>query len=557
MLKPINYLYIFVLVFSHTVCSCNNDIDKKLIEAESNIQSNPDSSLHILNSIDTKHLKSSRQRAEYALLYSQALDKNMIDLTSDSLINIAVEYYEKNNNPEKSFLAYFYQGRVHSNAGNNTKAMLSYTQAEKFTNDINIPYAKGLLYARIGEIFFLQYDYPKSLDAYTKALQYYTLAGKESHQIYTKINIGQIYLNYKQYDKAERITTEALEWSFLNNKNLCQGCIDILSTIYVDMNNESKLDSLLNSKQIKECGDDIQTLQAKAYLFACKNDFVKANTHLQQAWTLAKNINDTAILLHKEYKINKMFGNYENALSVHEKLFYIQDTIVRSTLQRPIQSAQRDYFKSQSDYNELKLKANQQRQTYIISIAILIFSITFLYIRIKIKSKNEEIARYIEITHDLQETLISKNNDVEDITKEVKLMNDKINTLFYKQFSMIDKLSNTYYETHCSKKEKEAIYNLVRKEIEKLQDDKKHIAELESIINYYKNDIMQTARKSMPELKELEFRLLCYIYAGFSAKAISIFTGDSIGNIYMKKSRLKSKIQNSTTSNKNELIKDF
>ena len=23
MLKPINYLYIFVLVFSHTVCSCN------------------------------------------------------------------------------------------------------------------------------------------------------------------------------------------------------------------------------------------------------------------------------------------------------------------------------------------------------------------------------------------------------------------------------------------------------------------------------------------------------------------------------------------------------
>lgn len=549
------FIYVSTLLCLIFACSNHNETNDKLTKAESYIQEKPDSSLYILNSIDTRTICSSEQKAKYALLYSQALDKNLIDVTDDSLINIAVDFYRKDEDIEKRFLAYFYQGRVYSNAGDNTKAILSYTQAERLVNDINIPYATGLLYARIGEIFFLQYDYPKSLDAYTKALQYYTLADKKSHQIYTKINIGQIYLNYKQYDKAERIITEALEWSFQNNKNLCQGCIDILSTIYVDTNNESKLDSLLNSKQIKGCGDDLQTLQAKAYLFARKQDIVGASTHLQQAWTLAKNINDTAILLQKEYKINKMFGNYEKALNIHEKLFYIQDTIVRSTLQRPIQSAQRDYFKSQSDYNELKLKANQQRQTYIISIAILIFSITFLYIRIKIKSKNEEIARYIEITHDLQETLISKNNDVEDINKEVKLMNDKINTLFYKQFSMIDKLSNTYYETHCSKKEKEAIYNLTRKEIEKLQDDKKHIAELESIINYYKGDIMDIARSSLPEFKESDFRLLCYFFAGFSAKAISIFTGDSIGNIYMKKSRLKTKIQNSTTKNKDDILR--
>ena len=50
---------------------------------------------------------------------------------------------------------------------------------------------------------------------------------------------------------------------------------------------------------------------------------------------------------------------------------------------------------------------------------------------------------------------------------------------------------------------------------------------------------MHTIRTSIPELTEMEYRLLCYFSAGFSAKAISVFTGDSTNNIYVKKSRMK------------------
>lgn len=555
MIRQTKYLYILFIILIYTACNYNHDTNKKLVKAEQCIQQYPDSSLCLLNGIDARNINSQEQRARYALLYSQALDKALIDVTNDSLINIAVAYYEKKDNLEKRFLAYLYQGKVYSNARNYTRAMLSLTKAEELINNIDIPYAIGLLYAKIGEIHNLLYNYSNSLAAYTKAYQFYGQADKEAHQIYAKINIGQCHIYLGQYEMAEKVITEALEWSFINNTSLCQRCIGLLSTIYTNKNNILKLDSLFNSRYTTVLNDDLTILQAKAYLYACKNDVGNAKANLLRAWSLAENINDTTTLLHKDYKIKKMLGDYTGALNSHERLFYIQDTVVRSTLQKPIQSAQRDYFKSQSDYNQLKLKTNQQRQIYIISISIFILSLTLLYISVRIKSKNEVIARYIEITHDLQETLISKNHDVETITKEVKLMNDKINTLFNKQFLMIDKLSNTYYETHCSKKEKEAIYNLVRKEIEKLQDDKKHIAELESIINYYKGNIMDIARNSLPEFMESDFRLLCYFLAGFSAKAISIFTGDSIGNIYMKKSRLKIRIQNSTTDNKEDILR--
>ena len=53
---------------------------------------------------------------------------------------------------------------------------------------------------------------------------------------------------------------------------------------------------------------------------------------------------------------------------------------------------------------------------------------------------------------------------------------------------------------------------------------------------------MYLIRESLPNLTEMEYRLLCYLCVGFSAKAISIFTGDSTNNIYVKKYRLKTDI---------------
>ena len=56
---------------------------------------NPDSALFLLGSLNTGNINSQKIRAKYAVVYSQALDKNYIDETNDSLITIAVKYYKK------------------------------------------------------------------------------------------------------------------------------------------------------------------------------------------------------------------------------------------------------------------------------------------------------------------------------------------------------------------------------------------------------------------------------------------------------------------------------
>ena len=105
MLKRTKYLYIVITICLYTACNYNNGTDDVLRKAENNILEYPDISLRILDSVDIHEIHSKEQMANYALLYSQALDKNLIDITDDSLINIAVEYFEKNGDQEKRFLS--------------------------------------------------------------------------------------------------------------------------------------------------------------------------------------------------------------------------------------------------------------------------------------------------------------------------------------------------------------------------------------------------------------------------------------------------------------------
>jgi len=85
---------LFTLVMLVTFCSacCNTEIRKKLDLAESMLQYQPDSCLTIMESIVPSGLKTKEEKARYALLMSAALDKNYIDVASDSLIRVDIFY---------------------------------------------------------------------------------------------------------------------------------------------------------------------------------------------------------------------------------------------------------------------------------------------------------------------------------------------------------------------------------------------------------------------------------------------------------------------------------
>ena len=102
-----NILFIFTLLITFTACGDKQAVTDVLNRAEVLMNEHPDSSLVLLRTLTFDDFRKESNRARYALLHSQALDKNYIDVTNDSLISVALEYYKDKDDVRSKFLSYY------------------------------------------------------------------------------------------------------------------------------------------------------------------------------------------------------------------------------------------------------------------------------------------------------------------------------------------------------------------------------------------------------------------------------------------------------------------
>ena len=542
---------ITILILTLTAISCGKikDAHNTLNDIETFINERPDSALTILDSFDTSLLAHKSVWAHHSLLHAQAKDKCYIDETDDSLMTQVVNYYEGKRDKEKLFKAYYYLGRIQYNAGNYTESMLSYTKAEQLIDKVNDDFFKGLLYAQLGMLHQKYYDYPRSLDAFNTAAKHYELARKTAHKYFAKLNIGQVYQELKDYTAAEVLLSEVMSWSYENDfVQLCQEALEFLITLYDETDQEAKISSLTNSVYADYCGSSLQVIQIRAYELSKQNNASSIDM-LNEADAYLQHTVDTISNYYYKYRVHKQFGQYKEALFYHEQMINVQDAQTSTVLKHPLLSIKNDYIQAENKYMQLKVKMHKTQKHFAIIILCISICCITIYFRRRIKEKNTDILGYIEVATDLEKTLIEKCQEIESISNnlgvigsELKTSEGYISEIFYKQYELLNKLTSTYYETHVCNKDMEAIYKQVSLEIERLSSDKKAISQLENFVNRYRRNIMNTIRTHLPDLTNMDYRLLCYLCAGFSAKAISIFTGDSTNNIYVKKSRIKDAI---------------
>ena len=161
--------FVAVMVLS---CSCHPDPARLSLDtAEELMWSEPDSSLVILESIDTSSLNTSKIKARYSLLYSMALDKNYIDTTDISIIEPALVFYGRKGCSRDKMLSLYYSGRIYFNRQEYAKAILQYTNARQYAE--NDKYYLGLIHGAIGDCYNASYNsgeevanMKKSLDSF-------------------------------------------------------------------------------------------------------------------------------------------------------------------------------------------------------------------------------------------------------------------------------------------------------------------------------------------------------------------------------------------------------
>ena len=113
-----NIIFFLILYLCVGSCIHDNGAGKILDDAETHLETHPDSAFVTLDSLDRRHLNTPELRARHALLYSIALEKCGIGMMNDSIINIAVNYYSSNGDDEKKETALQWRNRILEHAGN-------------------------------------------------------------------------------------------------------------------------------------------------------------------------------------------------------------------------------------------------------------------------------------------------------------------------------------------------------------------------------------------------------------------------------------------------------
>lgn len=124
-------LYIVLLL---TISACGYSSTQPpmaLDEAQRIMHSNPSAALSKLNEVDVSEFKDSATMARWALLYSEALAVNRLSAPTDTIVNIAIDYYGRHNLTDEFNKASRLKAQILSSDESDALATALYIQKEK------------------------------------------------------------------------------------------------------------------------------------------------------------------------------------------------------------------------------------------------------------------------------------------------------------------------------------------------------------------------------------------------------------------------------------------
>ena len=231
-----NIVFVFIFVFIILLVGCNSTVSRnqELISAEQLMEERPDSSLIILQGIDTMSLKSSADKALYSVLYVQALDKNYIDTQDISQIQRAVDFYKDLDDEYHKMLSYYYLARIQENTKEYSKAIINLLKAEVSAKKINNYFYLGLICRSFSDIYNNAYNSVESLNYAQKAYEYFQLSGYTNYADWGLWDIGKAFHNSTDYNSSIEIGQKVVNIASVKQDTLLlSDGLRLLATSYV------------------------------------------------------------------------------------------------------------------------------------------------------------------------------------------------------------------------------------------------------------------------------------------------------------------------------------
>lgn len=286
-MKLIPLLLIAVLLSAG--CS-QSETQVLLLRADSLMATRPDSALTLLESASLTEFIVAADKAQYALLLTQARDKNDVEFTNDSLITIAVDYYSAARDYALLAKAHYYRGRIYQRLFRVTKTMREFVRATIYSEEVQDKELLSLVYADFAYFLSELELSPQADSLFAKAEELNVQQKDSARWALALANRGTNYivLGAIFYPVAEQYLQRALVVAEkMGNRRAEWAAVSALSTLNSNLQNDT-LAATYARRQIA-LSDTSQSIMG---YFSLGNAYLKMNQYDSATIYLTKCLSD-------------------------------------------------------------------------------------------------------------------------------------------------------------------------------------------------------------------------------------------------------------------------
>ncbi len=463
----------------------------------------PDSALMLLEQIENKENLSRKDKAHYSLLLTEAEDKTYVTHTTDSLISIAADYYEKTDDLERKAKAWFYKGRINQDLNQPLKAQEYYLKALREEEQIKDYALLGRINNNIGMLYTYQTVYDKALPFQKKAVEDFRMLKDSMGQVFALRDLGRTFLMLGYQDSAIICNQKAIA---LMGKNILPSVYTELASLYMrDKRQEEAYELLQTSLQnitkprakypaylvlgqlYKERG---QIDSARFYLQACVDSAPLPTTHSGGLFYL------------REIALEQ--GQWEQAALLSKRYELSKDSIEQEMNAKSIRNTQAlySYNEIERELWEARLYASKQKFFYslLMTACLFLLSIAILYfihyrrerknVLQRLKDNEEQILKNEQTIKDISDVKDSLQNEIRIYkTKEQQLSKEKdeqlkrTNEEIRQKIMQLEKLSHTKDELEKNLLTLRSENSNLKKREQAREEERKKIEESERLQN--------------------------------------------------------------------------
>lgn len=567
--KHITLFFVLVSVLCILSCSNKNSAAIELQQAKLLMETAPDSALTILNSIQSPENLSDQEYASYCLQLTQALDKNYILLTTDTLIKKAEIYYEEQEDIPSLALTYYYMGRVYSDMQDAMQAQQYYLKALELGKSVNETDLLIKANNSLGTLYSYQSIYETALPLYKNTLHLLENSNDSTKISLALRNTARVFTETQQLDSAIYYYQQAIKLATPESMSSLQ---NDLGGLYLKTGEYEEARYYIQ-QSIQTCSNP--NLQYHLYLtygeYLLKTaQYDSARYYLKQSFQ-SPSLYTQAGSLYFLAQVERQKSDFINYFKYWDHYEQLRDSIKKDSHYENIRMVQ-SMFNYQHIADEKIKYEKEASKRMVIIYQILIFT-TVLLITGFFIFKNEQKKK--KRLFDLKEQLYTQSQrHIEDNKKQIQLLENELSNgqetlsevkkqLFETQKLMLEmenrqiSLKQNTLELLEQDFKKSSLYIKIHKADTGLTESE--WSELAMLIDATYSDFTKRLFILSPRISTEELRICYLVKIGIPVKKIAIITNLTSSGVSQCRRRLYKKLtqEPENAENFDTFISDF